>query len=165
MVGRWRTYGPVGGILSYLSIGNVVVVVGAVDRGDNPEFAVWEDENDLPKPVEKLSTFPHPPWITAEFAKTLGRNGRALRLLFTSLPIIPISPTRFPRIIPKVGWLSPKKGRLSPYGVENDVLYSLHPLVKAMRTYYASAGRQLDQNRAVQLSTAPIIHNRTCTSG
>jgi hypothetical protein len=109
-----------------------------VDGGDKPVFAAWDWEIRIPKPVEELSTYPQCPWITAEFAANLGRGDQALRRLSTGVGTIPISPTRYARIIPKVAQLSTENGGLSPVVVESDVLVSAHTLVKESRTYYAS---------------------------
>jgi hypothetical protein len=129
-----------------------------VENGDKPEFALPASENDLPKPVEKLSTYPHHPWITGEFAGMMGRGPPALRCPSTPPRIVPISPTRCPRIIHNVGELSTETGRLSPALVESVVLQFAHPLVKRMRTYYASARGRDDQNSGNRLSTAPVLH-------
>jgi hypothetical protein len=115
-----------------------------VESGDNPHFAAWDWKNQLPKSVEELSTYPHAPWITAEFAAELGRGDASLRHLSTGAGIVPISPTRCARIIHKVGGLSTENGRLSPADVERDVLVSAHTLVKESRTYYASVWGDAD---------------------
>lgn len=164
-LGRWRRYLPVGGILFCFRIRNIAVAVGGVESGDNREFAVYTDGNDLPKAVEELSTYPHRPWITVEFAGRVGRARRSLRSSSTPPRIIPISPTRCPRIIPIVGELSTEMGRLSPCVVESNVLHSTSPLVKRRRTYYASARGRDDQNSDEQLSTAPVVHKSWGRSG
>jgi len=97
---------------------------------DNPIFAVVQSKNDVPKPVEELSTYPHRPWITRKFAGIVGMACRALRCPSTARRAIPISPPRCPRIIHNVGDLSTEKGRLSPEGVESPVLRFPHTLVE-----------------------------------
>lgn len=97
---------------------------------DNPVFAVVVSRNDIPKPVEELSTYPHRPWITHTFAAIVGMARRVLRRPSTAGRAILISPTRCPRIIHNVSDLSTENGRLSPASVESPVLRFPHTLVE-----------------------------------
>ncbi len=89
---------------------------------DNSIFAVRASKNDIPKPVERLSTYPQGSWITGLAAEIVGMTCRALRQSSTGLRFVPISPTSDTRIIHNVGDLSTEKRRLSPEDVESSVL-------------------------------------------
>lgn len=107
---------------------------------ENPVFAALVRKINIPKSVEELSTYPHSPWITRQFAEIVGIVHRPLRHLSTAGRAVPISPTHCTRIIHKVGDLSTENGRLSPEDVERHVLRFVYALVKWMRTYYAFKG-------------------------
>ncbi len=108
----------------------LVAVVGGVDSVDNSIFAASVSKNDIPKPVEELSTYPQGPWITAEFAESVGMECSPLRRPSTGVRFFPISLTHYARIIHNVGDLSTEKRRLSPEDVESLVLRSPRTLFK-----------------------------------
>jgi hypothetical protein len=135
--GVWMTHRTRWGILFHLKIGKIVVVVGGVDSVDKRAIPRYTGRNRLPNSVEKLSTYPQPPWISRDFGRSVGMTRIVLRLLSTETETAPNSPTHCTRIIHKMGELSTENGGLSPCVVESDVLRSRGGLVKTSRTYYA----------------------------